>query len=352
MTATFDSIPVVDIADLVARDASEARRIAAAHALTAAAERAGFAYVAGHGISQALSARLLDAARGYFSQDRAAKDADYIGFSTCHRGYVPPGEETFYGGGRDVKEAFDLALDLPADDPDHVAGNPMLGPNRWPDLPGFQTAVSAYYDAVLALGNRLLEGLALGLGLAEDHFVRHVSKPPSQLRLIRYPGGDPAADAPGIGAHTDYEMLTVLSTTAPGLEVQNGRGDWIDAPPVPGALVVNIGDMLEAWTNGRLTATAHRVRPLAGERYSFPLFCSVDYHTAVAPDSAFVSADRPPAYRGVIAGEHLFAQTVQTFAYLRAKHARGEISLPDGAFGLSSFGPAPAGRAPSARASR
>ena len=92
-----------------------------------------------------------------------------------------------------------------------------------------------------------------------------------------------AGEAMGIGSHTDYECLTLLYSTAPGLEVLNSAGVWVDAPPLPGALVVNIGDMMEIWTNGEFVATSHRVRPVKQERFSFPLFFAVDYDTEVKP---------------------------------------------------------------------
>lgn len=131
----------------------------------------------------------------------------------------------------------------------------------------------------------------------------------------------------GIGAHTDYECFALLHSPSPGLEVLNGAGEWIDAPPVPGAFIVNIGDLLELWTNGTFVATSHRVRRVKEERYSFPLFFAVDYHTMVAPMARFVKpgqATRPP----LIAGEHLFAQTAQSFTYLKGAHGarRGELA--------------------------
>lgn len=340
MTDDFERIPVVDVAALVdgaGPVSDEERRTAAS--LTEAAAGIGFVYVTGHGIAPSTVDGLLRQARRYFAQPLATKMQDYIGLSRCHRGYVPQGEEVFSGGKADAKEAFDLALDLPPDAPEVRAGTPLLGPNRWPELDGFREQVTCYYDAAFRLGMRLFRGLAVGLDLEPDHFSRHVSKPPSQLRLIHYPAAPEASTEPGISAHTDYEMLTVLFGTTPGLEVLNGRGEWVDAPPLPGALVVNIGDMLEAWTNGTLVATAHRVRPVREERYSFPLFCSVDYATVVAPDPVFVTPARPAAYPPLVAGEHLLAQTAQTFRYLRERLASGEIALPEGSRALSSFGP-------------
>ena len=118
-------------------------------------------------------------------------------------------------------------------------------------------------------------------------------------------------------------------TYANGLEVMNGAGAWIDVPPQPGGLVINIGDMLEAWTNGAFTATSHRVRKVGTERYSFPFFATCDHQTVVAPHPRFVSDARPARYPPIVSGEHLFAQTVKTFAYLKAR--RGADAGP--AFG-------------------
>ncbi len=306
--------------------------------LGAAARDAGFFYVTGHGITPNTREALLAATRAFFDLPLERKLEYYIGLSPNHRGYVPEGEEVFYGGSRDRKEAFDLALDLPADDPEVLAGTPLLGPNVWPHLPGFRQAIAGYYGSVFALGRVLLRGLSLALGLSETYFDRYVTKPPSQLRLIHYPARAEGESGAGIGAHTDYECFTILLATAPGLEVMNGKGKWIDAPPVPDALVVNIGDMLEAWTNGQLVATSHRVRSVAEERYSFPLFFACDYHTVVEPLREFVGDLQPPAYPSLVAGEHLLAQTAQTFSYLKARVARGECRLPETARPLSSFG--------------
>ena len=214
----------------------------------------------------------------------------------------------------------------------------MLGPNVWPDLDGFRETVNAYYESIFELGRILFRGFALALGLEEDRFVRFVNRPPSQLRLIHYPYNPEAEDSSGIGAHTDYECFTILLPTAPGLEVMNGAGEWVDASPVPGCFVVNIGDMLETWTNGEFIATSHRVRRVREERYSFPFFCVCDYDTLVEPLAQFVGPGRPATYLPLMAGTHLFAQTAQSFLYLKQRLARGELTLPPSSLPLSSFG--------------
>jgi isopenicillin N synthase-like dioxygenase len=335
--SSFETIPVVDIGALGCED--PARHAEVIRQLRDAAERVGFLYVSGHGIADETLAGLRQAALDFFALPIEEKMRVYIGQSQNHRGYVPEGEEVFAGGTPDAKEAFDLSIDLPATDPDHLAGNPLLGPNQWPDgLHGFREAVMSYYDATFALGRRMLRGFSEALGLPVDHLDRFVTKPPSQLRLIHYPYNADASDRPGIGAHTDYEIFTLLLPTAPGLEVMNGAGVWIDAPPVAGTLVVNIGDMLEVWSNGRFAATSHRVRRVNQERYSFPLFFACDYWTKVEPLSPFVSAERPAAYPPIVAGEHLFSQTAQTFQYLKRRVAEGKLRLPQQSLALSSFG--------------
>lgn len=310
MSVDFQSIPVVDIAGLASPDL-DARR-AAAREIGRAARDVGFLYVTGHGLPEQLSAELRAAAARFFAQPLEAKMGAYIGRSANHSGYVPEGEEVFASGKIDKKEAYDVNLDCP-----EAAGEaPMLGANLWPAQPGFREAVAPYYAAVAALARRMFAGFALALDLPQDHFEPHLTRTPSQLRLIHYPFDPEALDQEGIGAHTDYEFFTILQGTAPGLEVKNGAGEWIDAPPIPGAFVVNIGDMLEVWTNGEFRATAHRVRKVAEERYSFPYFAACDYPTVVEPHARFVSPERPARFGRLVSGEHLWAQTVKTFRYL------------------------------------
>jgi isopenicillin N synthase-like dioxygenase len=172
----------------------------------------------------------------------------------------------------------------------------------------------------------------MALGRPADSLDHLVVRPPSQLRLVHYPHEPEAIDLLGIGAHTDYECFTLLLSTAPGLEVMNQAGEWIDAPPVPGALIVNIGDMMEFWSGGAFVATSHRVRNVVEERYSFPLFFAVDYDVRLRPLAG------PRRGEELHAGEHLLAQTMQTFRYLKERAARGEIALPAKALPPSSFG--------------
>ncbi|MFZ2102262.1 MAG: 2-oxoglutarate and iron-dependent oxygenase domain-containing protein, partial [Oricola sp.] len=215
----FTELPVVDVAGLYSNDPAVRHKVA--DELGKAAREVGFLYVTGHRVDRDLRRRLLDQTKRFFAQGVDRKMDIYIGKSRNHRGYVPEGEEVMVGGKRDRKEALDLGLELPADDPLVTAGTPMVGPNQWPDLPGFREDVTAYYNTVFDLGRRLLRGFALALGKEETYFDHFVTRPPSQLRLLHYPFDPNAVDAQGIGTHTDYECFTLLLPTAPGLEVMN-----------------------------------------------------------------------------------------------------------------------------------
>ena len=330
----FKQLPILDISGLFSADL--AQRKITGQQLGQAARESGFLYITGHGVSVYLIQNLKSLARAYFNQSLDQKMMDYIGNSLNHSGYVPEGEEQYHMAKPDLKEAYDVGFDLQ----DLTVRRPMLGPNRWSEFEGFKTHVKAYYDAVFALSHVLFSGFALALNLPENAFSHMVKQPPSQLRLVHYPfDPDAPADRPGIGEHTDYECFTILLTTADGLEVKNGIGEWIDAPMLEGTFVINVGDMLEVLSNGYFVATSHRVRKVKEERYSFPLFCACDYDTVIQPISTLQYKNPEKQYQPIVCGEHLYAQTIQTFHYLKKRLADGSLSLPEGALELASFGP-------------
>jgi isopenicillin N synthase-like dioxygenase len=329
----FQVLPVVDVSALYGADAE--RSLETVAALRRAASEVGFLYVTGHAVAPELLSGLERTAQAFFALPTATKLEYYIGRSPNHRGYVPPGEEVFYGQTRDTKEAFDLSRELP--EADYGAASRFLGPNVWPrELPELRSAVTRYYESVFELGHKLLGAFAQALGLPASYFDRFLTRPPSQLRLIHYEPAEPGEGTMGIGAHTDYECLTLLHATAPGLEVMNGAGEWVAAPPLAGAFVVNIGDLLEVWSNGLFVSTSHRVLPVSASRYSFPLFFTVDYETCVEPLPQLCRDG--VRHAPLVAGEHLLAQTMQSFRYLAELQARGAVSLPPGSRELSSFG--------------
>ncbi|WP_288688582.1 2-oxoglutarate and iron-dependent oxygenase domain-containing protein [uncultured Acinetobacter sp.] len=344
----FSEIPVIDISGLYSSDPADQQRVA--HVLGKAAEHVGFLYIKGHRIPKAHIEALQAQAKAFFALPLEEKMQYYAGkFGIKHRGYVPPGEERVEAIDRpdladlpnktDNKEAFDLSWDLPDNDPDVIANKPMHGSNVWADLPNFKEDISTYYADVIALGRVLLRGFELALQLEPDALNRLVTRPTSQLRLMHYPHDLDAEDILGFGAHTDMELFTILLPTAPGLEVVNSKGEWIDAPPIEDTFVVNIGDMIEALSGGRFTATSHRVRKVRDERYSFPLFFACDYDVEIKPLPQFATAEALEKYPPVIAGQHLFEVSAQGFVYMREMVKRGEIQLtgPNVHFGKHNY---------------
>jgi len=338
-------IPVIDISAL--RGDDRAALEATVAEIGRACETVGFFYIKNHGVPEALIARTYELSRQFHESPADLKQQVHISNSPGTRGWVPDGDKDEDGDPElyrlvepnpdhdyltkpRLHAAFDVALELPEDDPDFLAGNLMLVPNQWPDwIPGFREEVMAYYDAVTGVGNQLFHAFAVSLGLPEDFFAKLTKKAPSQLRLLRYPQNDRPMDNDhlGIGAHSDFECFTILHTAGPGLQVMNAADEWVAAPPLPGTFIVNVGDLIEGWTNGRFKSTQHRVVNTGKERYSMPLFFAVDYHTVIEPLPAFVSEDNPPKYNRIVAGDHLAGFSVNGAKHLRKKIVKGEIKI-------------------------
>jgi isopenicillin N synthase-like dioxygenase len=212
-------LPLVDIS-LLESDVVE-DRVGVARELDRACAEAGFLYIRGAQFDHELFRRLMERAKLYFALDHETKMRSYIGLSENHSGYVPVGEEQFAVGTYDLKEAFDVNNDYPFAE----GRRPLLGPNLWPEMPGFREDALAYYRHIETIGRQLFGAFALALGLDEDFFEPHLRHPPSQLRLIHYPFDAEAEDRPGIGSHTDYECFTLLFASAPGLQVLGKDGE-------------------------------------------------------------------------------------------------------------------------------
>ena len=322
------ALPVIDIGALQTGESEGVR--AAAAALGAAARSSGFFYIVNHGVPKATTEALFAASRAFHAQPRSYKMRWWSGFTTHHRGYVPFEENGASFPRRiNMNEAWDMSFEAPADHPDHLAGWRMTGPNVWPDLPGWRAAVGGYYDAVFALGLRMLDALALELDVDPAELRRHITCPTSQLRLLRYvPNELPAsADVVGIDAHSDFECFTILLQGGPGLQVLSLDGEWIEAPPIEGAFIVNIGDIFETWTGGAFRSTQHRVVNTGRERFSAPLFFGLDYHAVVEPLPKFRTPEAVAKYPPIKAGEHLMRMSVDAFRYMADAREKGALTL-------------------------
>ena len=324
------SLPLIDVAGLRSGPSANRRRIA--DELGAAARDIGFFRIRNHGIDLDLIEATYQMAARYFAQPEHVKLADYIGKSSNHRGYVPFTEKGDYADEVHRNyEAFDMGLDLSHDDPDYLAGNLVLGPNVWPDLPGFKDVVGRYYKRISYLGRMICGALELHLGLPDGAMTDQMRKPISQLRLLHYVRANAATQTKSVnmGAHTDYECLTLLHTRNEGLQVMTRSDEWIDVPVDPAVYVVNIGDMMEAWTNGLFKSTPHRVVNLMPERFSMPYFVAADHGTQIRPFDRLVPAGEEPRYAPFQAGAHLERMLQRDFPYLRARlRANSDIAEP------------------------
>jgi isopenicillin N synthase-like dioxygenase len=273
----LEELPVIDISALHGRDANA--RAAVARALHAACSTHGFFYIRGHGIPDALITAVLAATRQFFDLPVAAKLALDKAHSPCNRGYEPLQAQTLEAGAPpDLKESFYIGAELAADHPQVLAGRFNAGPNQWPTgLPGFQPLMLDYFGRLHALGGVLVRGLGLALGLPAGYFDAYLQDAAATLRLLHYPPqpANPQPGEKGCGEHTDFGGITLLlQDDTGGLQVRDvAQGRWIDAPPVPGSFVVNLGDLMARWTNGRYQSTLHRVINASGrERHSVPFF--------------------------------------------------------------------------------
>lgn len=321
------TLPLIDVSGLWARDRAVFDRVA--DQIGHAARDIGFFRICNHGIDLALIEAVYQMAQRFFALPEAVKQSYYIGLSSNHRGYVPFTEKGDYTDEvHRSYEAFDMGLDLPPDDPDFLAGNRVLGPNVWPQIAGFKETVSQYYTRVACVGRMVCMALEAHLGLPRGAMTDHMTKPVSQLRLLHYVRQAITTNHASVnmGAHTDYECLTLLHTRNKGLQVMTQDDQWIDVPVDPAVYVVNIGDMMEAWSDGILRSTPHRVVNTSPERFSMPYFVAANHDTLIEPFAQLVGAGQRPKYQPFLAGAHLERMLVRDFPYLR-DHARRRLAL-------------------------
>lgn len=311
----FSEIPVIDIANLV--NGSDQETVA--RQIGKVCEEVGFFYVKNHGVPQDLIDRTYKATKEFFELPQEVKDRLHIANSgPTLRGYVPPyGENADPKNTRDLKEVFDYGVDE-----DDVS--PFFGPNLMPsesELAGFKETCEEYHEAMMALARKLISAFAISLDLPADYFETMQRHPITIQRLLHYPPqqGEITEAEIGIGAHTDYGFLTILSQDAVGgLQVRNSEGDWISAPPIEGTFVINIGDLVQTMTNGRYSSTLHRVINTSGvARYSIPFFIDLDYQAVVETVPTCVDAGEPAQSAPFTCGEYKYSRFVAVYPHLR-----------------------------------
>jgi isopenicillin N synthase-like dioxygenase len=311
-----NAIPVIDIAALVDGSPEQARDVA--KALGKACREVGFFYISGHGVPAALMKSVFDTSAAFFTGPASVRDAVSFDGPGSNRGYIGLGGETLDPGKPpDVKEAFNIGLELAPDDPELVAGAAFRAANHWPDMPGFRDTMLDYFNRVWRVGCDLHRGFALDLGLDPDFFESKLDRPIATLRLLHYPPSErPLSGGQlGAGVHTDYGNVTLLATDAVGgLMVQDRSGRWLDAPVIPGTFVCNIGDCLMRWSNDVYVSTPHKVVNPGRDRYSVAFFLDPNPDAVVACLPTCTSPQRPAKYAPISGADFLRSRLEPTYA--------------------------------------
>lgn len=330
MTSTAASprpagIPVIDIAPF--RDGSDKQGVA--RQVARACEEIGFFCVSGHGVDKALTDRAFQVSRDFFEQPEEIK-----------RRYAPVGEVAPRGFAALETKGLGatLGLNVPKDlreqfmigtlDPivpqlkDVAAAQGCYARNIWPDTPAdYKPTFTTLYRAFESLAADLMRIFALGLKLPETYFMDKIDHHFSVLGSNWYP---PLKEPPlpgqlRTGEHSDFGSLTILLPTAGpgGLQVKLAHGGWTDVQPIPGALIINLGDMMARWTNDRWRSTLHRVAnppdpsDAMSRRQSIAFFCHPNYDAEISCIESCTGPDRPPLYPPILAGEHMRMKMVK-----------------------------------------
>ncbi|WAT02423.1 isopenicillin N synthase family dioxygenase [Rouxiella chamberiensis] len=273
--STATSIPVIDLSKL---DGSPEQRAEFLKELRVAARDIGFFYLVNHGVDSQLLADVQETSRQFFALPEQEKDRVAMIHSRHFRGYNRAASERTRGQ-PDWREQFDLGAErqpIPQTETS-PAWSRLQGPNQWPEsLPELKPLLLNWQQTMTAMSLKILRAFAETLSLPIDAFdPLYGDKPNEHIKLIRYPGRGDGESNQGVGAHKDSGFLSfLLQDRQKGLQVEVEEGHWVDALPIEGAFVVNIGELLELATNGYLRATVHRVvAPPAGqERLSLAFF--------------------------------------------------------------------------------
>ena len=298
----FTRIPVVDFGEFLFGSARQQREVAAR--IGDACRNVGFLYLVNHGVSRELMESVFRVGVELFDLpvERKRAMAYAEGGVRGYFGYRSENLDQFKASGQrgDLKEGFDVGLER-GQLPLNATTSPAFhSANHWPsggDVPAFRPTLERYMAAMRVLASRLTEAFALSLGLSQHYFVDMCTAPCVNLRVNHYP--PPPVDTPGLGcgAHTDYGLFTILmQDMVGGLQVRNSLGMWVDATPLEGSFVINIGDMMQRWTNNTYSSTVHRVIASKQRRFSVPFFYNANCDAVVECLRTCTDAARPPLF--------------------------------------------------------
>lgn len=314
--AAITTIPVLDLGPFLAGEPGALTRTAAT--LRDVCETIGFLTIVNHGVPPALIEETFAQAARFHAQPHDAKMR--VKVNAVMQGYLPlRGSMTrssplSAGSKPNENEAFFVKK----------SGDDDGGDDRWPaDLPGYRQAVRRYYDAMDDLAQRLLPLFAVALDLPSDYFAKLCDSPLTTLRMSHYPPATYGANEYGIAPHTDSSFFTLLAQNkVPGLQIRTTSGIWIDAEVVPDSFVVNIGDILHRWSNGRFLSTPHRAfNTSGGSRYAIPYFFQPNPDTLIDCLPTCGVPGEAQKFEPMTTAEYMAWFRAQNYDHLRGKAA-------------------------------
>ncbi len=296
----YTEIPELDMGPYLAGEDGAREELAAK--LRHIQENIGFMVATNHDFPWALLEQTIDKLKLFFAKSAEEKLTYKINEHSV--GYLPP-KSTVYVTSKinentklDLNETLNLALERPADHPLIKAGARLVGPNPWPEnVDGFRKTMVAYQQEMVKLGRKLIPLYALALDKPADYFDRFFTDPLMWSRNAHYPPMEAEENQFGIAPHCDHSFLSMLPTTdVPGLQILTAEGKWLDAPYIKGGILVNTGEYLNRWTNGRFMPTPHRVIPPTTDRYSIATFFNPNHDTMAIPLDTCCGPDNPAQF--------------------------------------------------------
>jgi isopenicillin N synthase-like dioxygenase len=325
----FSQVPVLDVSRLYGPGTTAIREVA--QALRGHLESVGFLYVAGHRVPRAGVEAVRDMSKAFFALPES--DKLKLKIDRNFRGYLPFAGSTIVTSSiakatkPNQSESIFFLHEVAPDDPRVFAGDPLHGPNQWPDetvLPGFRAVIKRYVAEMTDLAGRLVHAIAIALDLPEASMDRCFEKPTTFLRLLHYLTQPEEVGLFGSAPHTDYGYITLLAQDeVGGLEVRNKADEWIAAPPIPDTFIMNVGDILARWTDDRFVSTPHRVINRSGrERYSQPFFFDPGMDEMIEALPTCVALGCSPKYPPVRYGDYLMERIDKNYHYRKSAAGR------------------------------
>ena len=300
-----EEIPTIDISGFLAGEPGEARRVA--EQLRDVTETIGFFYLAGHGVKPDLFDRMFAQAKRFFDlpldeKKKVPRDGR-IGYFEIKDRERDGNQYLVKKTSAPFNESFIIGRERPADDPDALAGKPYCKFNIWPEnLTGFRETLVEYQRTMIDVGRKMLPLWAMSLGLPETFFDGKFGNPHANMRVVHYPPQDNVGNGEsGSIPHTDNCFMTLLAqANVPGLAVRMPSGRWRIADIAPGTILINTGNLMVRWTNGKYLSTKHRVINTSGkDRYTFPVFYGPDFDTLIECLPACQGPDNPAKFEPI-----------------------------------------------------